>query len=463
MGLAAFIPVMSRFVFSIAPGAQHRRSRFVGILLLALLAAAGITSAIAQSPVLPVGTRFIMSHFKIEGTNQTEKLYISTSPNGTAWTPLNNGNPVWEPPNAAPFHNVVRDPSIVFANGFYWVAYTAGNYGYRPSFGLIKSVDLLNWTFVTDVSTHLPTAYDPFTWGPFFFKDTDGSVHIFVSIGEKTDPNTGQAIFRLRTYEVHPLNADFTQWSAPVLVQAPSDFINEFWVWREGDTYHAVYVDFRQNGRNVHVTSSNLITGWNTPQVLGLDGLEGAFVLKKPTGGYRVYVEGVPAYGYRYYDYSDAFTSPVGPTYVSSPITMRNGKVITAAATTTYADWKQLELPGLAENERAPLADADADGLKNIVECATGLPPAASTASALALQMHSSGALRLRYTHLGSIAGITLELEPSSSLDFLAPAPPASLRSSTMLSDGRELLEWHAPALTPPEARYFRLRATFTP
>jgi hypothetical protein len=148
---------------------------------------------------------------------------------------------------------------------------------------------------------------------------------------------------------------------------------------------------------------------------------------------------------------------------VSSPMKMRNGKVITAPATTTYAQWAALEMPGLPEADRAALEDADRDGLSNLVECATGLPPLAPTLSPMTLQPGANGMLRLRHTRLANGSDFALGMESASSADWLAPAAPPSLRSVTMLSDGRELLEWHAPAPAPPETRLFRLRATVAP
>lgn len=412
-----------------------------------------------------------MSHFKIQSEPphpQTEKLFISVSSDGLNWTTLNGGNPVWEPPGATPFWNVVRDPSIVFANGYYWVAYTSGNYGYHAKFGLVRSTDLVNWTHVTDVSTLLPDAYAPFTWGPFFFQDTDGSVRVFVSIGERFDRNTGEPMFDLRTYEVHPLNADFTQWSAPVMVQAPSNRINEFWVWREGETYHAVYVDFNDHGQYAHVTSGNLITGWGNRTLVGLGALEGCFVLKKPEGGYRVHFEGIHLghYGYRYYDFDDTMGRVVGPqVYLNSQVTMRNGKVMLVPAIhspTTYGHWRDDLLGSQPVDARAPMADPDLDGLSNLVECSMGLPPLLPNLSPLPRWLDGNGKLRLKYYRLPSLGNVSQALQMSRDPILWEEATSMSLRSRTMMTDGRELLEW-AQTGPSPENMLLRVGATLAP
>ncbi len=111
---------------------------------------------VSQTPVVPAGSRFVMSHFKSNNHGGDERLYISVSPDALNWTALNGGNPVWQPVGWAGFENVVRDPAIIFNSGYYWVAYTSGHYGRHASFGLVKSTDLLNWTLVGEIACVLP-------------------------------------------------------------------------------------------------------------------------------------------------------------------------------------------------------------------------------------------------------------------------------------------------------------------
>jgi hypothetical protein len=426
----------------------------------------GLLSAPAQGPSLPAGTRFIMSHFGSDNGGGIEKLFISVSPDGVNWEALNGGNAVWQPAGWFPFHNVVRDPSIVFANGWYWVAYTSGNYGKHASFGLVKSQDLLNWTFVGEISTAIPGATDPLTWGPFFFKDGDGSVHVFVSISpiNGSDYNPVPA---MRTHELHPLNADFTQWSAPVQVALPGTNTNEFWVWREGDTYHGIYVDFGRGGQYFHTTSANLITGWQPARALGFGSLEGGFVLKKPGGGYRLYLEpgNVGEFlGYRFYDCSDDFTGFAGPVYTNAQTPARNGKVIAAPFTTTFAQWQSAELGTLPAAQRAPLADPDQDGLPNLVECGIGSPPQVPDARTLETWIDSANRQRLRHRRASSIVSLGASLETTAAIPDWQPAGSAfQIRSVTLMSDGHELVEWASSAGVEGERKLTRLRISDAP
>ena len=133
----------------------------------------------------------------------------------------------------------------------FWVAYTSGTYGRHASFALIKSADFLNWTFVGDISTAIPGATDSLTWGPIFFRDGDGSIHILVAIS-LTGGGTFNPTPDLRVHEMHPLDAGFTQWSAPVPLPLPTNWTAGV---RRGDRGNAQRQD---HGRAGHHASHRL-------------------------------------------------------------------------------------------------------------------------------------------------------------------------------------------------------------
>ncbi len=404
-----------------------------------------------------------MSHFKNDGGGGDERLYISTSPDGLHWTALNSGQPVYQPPNWAGFTNVVRDPTIIYDNGTYWVAYTSGNYGKHASFGLAKSTDLLNWTYVGEISTALPGQTDPLTWNPCFFRDGDGSVHVFVSIspinGSSYDP-----LPAMRSYEIHPVSADWTVWSTPVLVNLPSNNTNELWVWKEGTVYHGIYVDWNSNAAQIHVTSSDLINGWGNPQHLGFDSQEGAFMLKYPQGGlYRLYLEVGNTNGaqgtYLVCDVSSSFTSATAQVSVTSDVPMRNGKVTLLPSTTTYSMWSAAHLSSQSTVNQVPTADPDGDGLSNALEYAFDLLPGNPDRS-LASQAgwSSNGNLTLTFRELPSLSDVTYTIESSSDLVYWNAASGMNVDSFTMMTDGTEQVvaeDLTQPSTTP--AHFLRL------
>ncbi len=395
---------------------------------------------------LPPSARFVMSHFKWNPTGGDERLYISWSMDGLSWTAINDGNPVWQPPGWSPFWNVVRDPAIVFAGGAYWVCYTQGNYGRGSKFGLIRSTDLLNWTQVGPIDVPLPGATDPLTWSPSFFVDGDGSVHVFVSInpvgGAAYDP-----IPTMRIHETHPLDPGWTQWSVPVPLALPETNTNEFFCWKEGAVYHAVYIDFARGGALIHSISTELLSGWVLDRVLGYNSQEGPFVLPKPGGGYRVYLEpgnvaGTVPTHYRWSDFSAAFTSATAQALVSATVPMRNGKPCGARETLSFVAWQADQLASAPIEERGALADADADGLKNLVEHGLGMDPMAFTVPLRRPQPF------LRTLSGGSHAGIWFDWLPASADAIVRPevglsdgswsaaASDVAVESQTLLSDG---------------------------
>ncbi|HET6408144.1 MAG TPA: hypothetical protein VFG14_09710, partial [Chthoniobacteraceae bacterium] len=182
--------------------------------LLFLCVVLTVTGPIAAQ-TLPAEARFVMSHFKANAGGGDERLFVSWSPDGLNWTCLNNGLPVWQPPGWEGFWNVVRDPSIIFANGYYWVAYTAGNYGKGAKFGLVKSTDLVNWEFVASVDVTLPGATDQLTWNPVFFEDGDGSIHATIAISP-VGGSQYNCVPYMRVHEIHPVSPDWSTWSTPV-------------------------------------------------------------------------------------------------------------------------------------------------------------------------------------------------------------------------------------------------------
>jgi hypothetical protein len=430
------LPVLSR---------PHALSIF---LLLALVMAA--------AAALPPGTRYVMSHFKTDNGGGDERLYISVSPDALTWTALNGGNPVYQPVGWSGFNNVVRDPSIIYENGFYWVAHTSGNYGRHASFALLKSADLLAWTLVGEIGTLIPGATDPLTWSPTFFRDGDGTVHVYVAIrpdgGASYSPVPG-----MRVHELHPVNADWTQWSAPVLVDLPSTNTNEFWVWKEGALYHGIYVDFTRGGSPyVHVTSSAPVSGWGNPRELGFYGQEGGFVLKRPDGGYRVYTEGGNSAGgtYLYSDWNSTFTSATAQTLVQSTVPMRNGKVMAVPNGLSYADWSAAQLAGAPAASQAPEADPEHDGRANVLEFATGSDPLHSDREPALLPM-SGGVVRYRRA-AGAEATLALEVSPDLQGWYSGPAYTQEL-SVTLRTDGTEEVA-ASPLISGPQL-FYRLRA----
>ncbi|MDB6150663.1 MAG: arabinofuranosidase [Chthoniobacter sp.] len=439
--------------------------RMLRVLLL-LLTLALLVSEAQCAANLPPGTRFIMSHFGADGGGGDERLYISISPDGVNWTALNNGQPVWQPAGWAPFGNVVRDPSIIFANGFYWVVFTSGNYGHHASFGLVKSADLVNWTFVQEVLMSVPFTNDPLTWSPIFYHDLETGVHVFVAFS-RINGSQYNLIPDMTIYELHPMNFDFTSWSVPEKLKLPFANTNEFYVWREGPTYHAIYVVF-PGGYWVHSTASSLTGVWTGTQNLGRNSMEGGMMLRRPEGGYRFYVEpgngGTPP-GFVFFDLDETMTPLTHAQPLKATVPMRNGKMIAAPNTTTYSQWQQLFLADLPADQQRPESDPDQDGQINLHEFANGAHPKLSSQYGLPTPVFSSrrqeGKLRaVRYRRLMSAANVSRAFEASHDLKTWEDQQFSS-SSRTLFTDGTETWDsFDGYSGDPSLTRFARLRVT---
>ncbi len=406
--------------------------------------------AAARAQTIPADARYVMSHF----SNSAEKLYISTSPDGLIWTSLTGNNPVWEPPGAAPFTNVVRDPAIIYENGWYWVAFTSGNYGLHKAFGLVKSQDLIHWTYLGNIQIPVPGATSSnLTWNPCWFRDGDGTIYLFISIAlesESYGPNP-----YMHTYVTQPANADWTAWNTPQPLSLPGFNTNEFYCWKEGDIYHGIYVDFQSAGQWKHTTSTNLLSGWTAAQNLGFGSKEGGMILKKPEGGYRFYIEygnGATTIGYRWADCNNALTGFTAETAVSSDVETRNGKMTLLPGATTFAAWATANTP----SSPALLDDPDLDGTPNMLEAVLGTNPNAWHPSPQPY-FTSSGQLALKYKRTVRFSRLTLEPEAASVLPAWSPIAPLS---RTLMSDGTELIEVRLPLGTQG---FLRLKAAQAP
>jgi hypothetical protein len=230
-----------------------------------------------------------------------------------------------------------QEPCIMRYGGAWWLCYTQNPQDHSETeitFGVAKSDDLVNWTFVTSVDmTGIAGVYH--VWAPDWFVDpADDSVHVFVACN-----TTSHMVNGFKIYEVHPTNAAMTLWSAPVEVTGvgfPASLIDPF-VQKVGNTYQLWYKDNLEE--LVEVATSNSLTsgytvvktgdwaGWGTKT-------EGSCLVELPDGKWRHYMQvyvSVP-YSIAVY-YSDSATAdPLGAwgakTLLGAPWQVGQGTVV---------------------------------------------------------------------------------------------------------------------------------------
>lgn len=164
--------------------------------------------------------------------------------------------------------HVVRDPSILKVGSKWWIAHTNISFTATTSFDVASTTDGTNFTFVksVDMSSVTGNTSDSYAWAPEWFVDTDGSVHVFVSLNAGV-PNP----FAFGIYETHPTTADMLNWSLPVQMtkvgggDVQTNIIDPFMVKR-GSTY---YLWFKDSNQFIQYASSASLTSGYTVQTSG--------------------------------------------------------------------------------------------------------------------------------------------------------------------------------------------------
>jgi len=203
-----------------------------------------VVAALSASSAASAATRYVFATFLGDDASK-QNLSLYTSKNGVDFTLLANTG------FAGPT-NVLRDPSIMkHTDGQYYIAYTLKSWTTTSaSFAIASSPDLKTWTFRTEVPAQVSGVKD--TWAPEWFKDTDGSIHLIVSI----DTDTTQ----FKSYLYTPSDGTLGKWGAPVPLGIGPNYIDTF-VVKVGALYHA----FTKNETTKfieHATSDALTGPW---------------------------------------------------------------------------------------------------------------------------------------------------------------------------------------------------------
>jgi hypothetical protein len=286
----------------------------------ALLIVSSLTAAVLQAgPAAAASlTRYVFTAF----TNSSESnMNVYSSSDGVNFTLLKAS--AYTPPSG-----LVRDPSLIYANGYYYIAYTVNWTG--TTFGIARSTDLVNWTFVTNVDVGVSGTTS--TWAPEWFVDSDGSYNLTVSLSPGDYTN-------FQPYKFTALNSTFTSWSSATALSGLSPNYIDTFIVRSGSTYHA----FTKNETTKyveHATASSLTgpytfvgtgdwAGWGSY-------LEGPALVQLTSGTWRIFMDGYSAGKYYYADSSD-LTTWSAKTEVPGGLSgvVRHGTVLKEAITTT--------------------------------------------------------------------------------------------------------------------------------
>lgn len=122
----------------------------------------------------------------------------------------------------------MRDPSIMrHTDGKYYIAFTTppslSCCGDEQSFAIAASPNLKDWTTIAQVPAGV--AGTVHTWAPEWFIDSDGSVHVMVTLD-------------LKTYRYEPTDATLTKWGPGKFIGLSGTIDTQ--IIKIGNTYHAI-------------------------------------------------------------------------------------------------------------------------------------------------------------------------------------------------------------------------------
>lgn len=287
MGCVALIALIAA-----APAvAQQTGDAFMDTAGLTSQKAAAASTASLKVPPQKGPTTFLMSAFNATGENE---LSIFSSYDGATFTSTASET-------YTPATGLLRDPSIMqMPDGTYYVAYTTGWNG--TTFGIARSRDLKHWDHVADVDIGLAGVTN--VWAPEWFRDSDGSLSIVVSLSKAGTKGPFAA------YAVKATDVASGRFAAPVAMAGlDTNHIDTFPV-KDGDTYYAFTKN--ETTKTIELASAKSLTGPWTIEKTGDwagwgDWIEGPAVVKLPDGGWRLYFDDYRSKTYWYSDSHDGF------------------------------------------------------------------------------------------------------------------------------------------------------------
>ncbi|WP_224364698.1 glycoside hydrolase family 43 protein [Hyalangium versicolor] len=229
-------------------------------------------------------------------TNSSESnMYVYQSYNGTHYGLMKG--PAFTPPSG-----LIRDPSVMkHSDGYYYVTYTTNWEG--NTIGFARSSDRVNWTFLRDVT--LPVTNLQNTWAPEWFKDSDGSINIIVSLRTVGATNFTPHVIKAQ-------NSALSSWSSPVPLAGLSPNYIDTFIVKQGSTYHAFTKN--ETTKYIEYATSSSLTGPYTFKGTGDwagwgNWVEGPALIQLDSGAWRIFFDGYSAGKYYYSDSTNAFGS----------------------------------------------------------------------------------------------------------------------------------------------------------
>ncbi len=237
-------------------------------MIRSAIAAICLVAILSHGPVHADGTGYIYAYFKGGWpTGGSSGVFLSYSSDGLNFTPLNNDNPVFTPPQPPAFpsgENQTRDPSVVRGpDGLYHMVWTSGIT--TRTIGYASSPNLKDWSTPERIEVWDNSVTVDNTWAPEIFYD-DALDHY--QIVWSSDLNNGD--HKLYSFTT----TDFNSFSTPQVFYYNGNTVIDGMVAEDvvNNRYLMALKDERNGAKNISLATSNSAQGpWttNNPVIVG--------------------------------------------------------------------------------------------------------------------------------------------------------------------------------------------------
>jgi hypothetical protein len=250
-------------------------------------------------------------------------LQLLSSPDGISWTLLDSfmvdGS-----------SGYLRDPSIMYYDGSYWIAYTncQNSTSVETNFGIRSATNLGTWSSEIAVSPGVSGTVR--VWAPEFFQDpVSGNVYVYVAISTSGGLTTSP----FSIYVAQALNTSLTSWSSFSQVYSGNYSIDPYVVYAGG----AYYLWYKNNntGYVEYATSSSptgIFTAVETGNWAGWGNsptYEGPCVLNTGGDNWIIYFDNnTDSVGQSYSVSTNNWSTWSAPTPIASPYVANHGTTI---------------------------------------------------------------------------------------------------------------------------------------
>jgi hypothetical protein len=323
--------------------------------------------------------------YLLSGHQSGQKLRTMISDDGIRFGPVSD---------LVKYNTTVRDPSIVYWNGWFWAMYTIAG---ALTIGLCKSRNAVDWTAVATLTPLVEGQTVYHNYAPSLFVDSDNTIHAFWCITVADNTNTFQ-IYHSTPTAATVIDGTLSAWAKGTLLTGtaiPDNVIDPscikngstYRIWFKDDTSkHMGFMESATITGSYVVPAATQITAGRINHWIGDVQGEGPNEVILPDGTHRLYYWNQSTLINKYVDTADDWVTPGTHYAITMPYTTSNSKVLpvtdgaaiqTLLRTAVASAWGRGGVQGLAATDYSAAATPafrylGVDQPVQLIRCATG-------------------------------------------------------------------------------------------